>query len=863
MGVTSIKQNGGPRIFKSTEQTRQAYGNSADKTRNETRIGTSVGASVSSSSGLGVGDRGPKVQQAQQALDEAGHSPGAIDGHFGENTQAAAQDFQQERIDSVQQTLDNGPPPAARGVLQQRINDLESELELGVIGDETQAQLAQVSRDEEIIGARTTEIGEGDSGTAVLVAQQNLADADFSPGVIDGEFGPNTLEAAQDFQQDRIDSIQRTLDGGVPGPARSVLASRISDLRDEMEQGVIGEATQAQFDQIDRDGLIIDGPVELGVGSRGGNVVSLQEDLVDAGYFPGVADGLYGPKTSAATNDFQQDRIDSLESSIAGGPPPAGRSVLQEQLNNLTEEQASGIAGAETQLQLQQTLDQLAPKEESEAAPGADGPAADKPEENADPAKLDFPGFENIEDVAQSLLDGDLDEALESALNSEGDTVSLNLGATARAPLGVVSFNGEINADITRTADGYELSFGTDVAVGVGLAADSDAASIDAQLGVGAKAKFNYDTLEEAQQGAKDLLLTAGRFSGAGAIVAAIDGADAVKDRLTGKVNAALDALPLGTGDLARKAIGNVDDYVLEALDSLPESLEVKIDPLGRFGPAVTVGLEIPALASDLRDFKNFTEDKLALVEDISEQQEGARGRLESAYDSVEGTLSAKAILELGIPGPFQLQNFGLGLEAGRGVEATATYDKDGNLSVSFGLVADGAVRGGFAVGGEISGEAHVDLIQKYVKGPEGGFVTDGDLEAVFSADAEALARVGTGVAFDTGVGGELSFTTNASELGDKLVDTVEAFLQEDIDAALETLGGIEGEIEITSRAVGGAAFHFGADFEGAELSVNGRVEVQDRGETFVDENLTLDEAFDFLNESVEDLIEEQEVQHA
>jgi len=167
------------RVVTPDRNTRQISAGTINQTPSEARI-NGTQANRSSNIGLGVGDRGPEVQQAQQLLDEAGHAPGPIDGIFGSKTQDAAQAFQQERIDSLNETLQQGPPAAARSVLAEQIRNLENELADGVIGDETIAQLNNAERDVNVRSTRSTDLEVGDRGPDVLVAQQALADAGHS-----------------------------------------------------------------------------------------------------------------------------------------------------------------------------------------------------------------------------------------------------------------------------------------------------------------------------------------------------------------------------------------------------------------------------------------------------------------------------------------------------------------------------------------------------------------------------------------------------------------------------------------------------------------------------------------------------------
>ena len=96
-----------------------------NQTASEAQINGTQTSRRSPNTNLGMGERGPEVQEAQQLLDEAGYAPGPLDGIFGSQTHDAAQAFQQARIDSLNETLQQGPPPAARSVLAEQISNLE------------------------------------------------------------------------------------------------------------------------------------------------------------------------------------------------------------------------------------------------------------------------------------------------------------------------------------------------------------------------------------------------------------------------------------------------------------------------------------------------------------------------------------------------------------------------------------------------------------------------------------------------------------------------------------------------------------------------------------------------------------------
>lgn len=117
-------------------------------------------------------------------------------------------------------------------------------------------------------------ISEGARGAVVRRLQRALKRTGPNPLVVDGVFGPQTLAMVKDFQQG---------------------AGLVAD-------GIVGPATWAALP----DG----GPMPLlKEGSHGAVVVRLQQVLAELaqqdGVSPGPADGIFGPKTTAAVKAFQ------------------------------------------------------------------------------------------------------------------------------------------------------------------------------------------------------------------------------------------------------------------------------------------------------------------------------------------------------------------------------------------------------------------------------------------------------------------------------------------------------------------------------------------------------------------------------
>jgi peptidoglycan hydrolase-like protein with peptidoglycan-binding domain len=134
---------------------------------------------------------------------------------------------------------------------------------------------------------------QGSAGSDVTALQQALTDLGFSPGSIDGKFGPLTAAAVRAFQT----AHNLAVDGVVGTQTRAALAEALGTLPSDSGSGNGSGGSGSAIDDL--------GTRMLRLGSRGDDVAALQQILSDLGFSPGPIDGVFGRLTDAAVRAFQ------------------------------------------------------------------------------------------------------------------------------------------------------------------------------------------------------------------------------------------------------------------------------------------------------------------------------------------------------------------------------------------------------------------------------------------------------------------------------------------------------------------------------------------------------------------------------
>ena len=174
---------------------------------------------------------------------------------------------------------------------------------------------------------------------ALLQAQKRLITLGYLKGAADGIYGPMTETAISSFQESNslsatghldqetfsllnqlvantsstveiqqrlieLGYLQGTADGKW-GPRSTAAMKAFQELNNLSVTGTINDTTTAVLFSDD----VIALPAGLAVGSKGDEVVALQQKLIQFGFLNGKADGAYGNQTSKAVKAFQEHLV--------------------------------------------------------------------------------------------------------------------------------------------------------------------------------------------------------------------------------------------------------------------------------------------------------------------------------------------------------------------------------------------------------------------------------------------------------------------------------------------------------------------------------------------------------------------------
>lgn len=125
----------------------------------------------------------------------------------------------------------------------------------------------------------TQQINQKMSANTIREIQQTLREEGFNPGPADGVWGPRTASALEEYQMEN--NLQPT---GQPHP---VTLSRLGVEADAKAQGKMSKQASVDLQK--------------------NTIREIQQSLRNEGFNPGPADGIWGPRTASALEDFQQE----------------------------------------------------------------------------------------------------------------------------------------------------------------------------------------------------------------------------------------------------------------------------------------------------------------------------------------------------------------------------------------------------------------------------------------------------------------------------------------------------------------------------------------------------------------------------
>lgn len=277
---TSVSSTGyyGPVTERAVRRFQQAEGLRVDGVAGSQTLTALVGTPANDDAPLTAtrlepGNSGQAVVELQNRLRGLGIYAGPVTGFYGTLTQAAVRDFQQ-----------------ARGLPITGIADTSTLVALGG-GAGDIAQETPVSTP-----VTTVQLNKGSRGSAVTQLQNSLKAFGYFPSSVSstGYYGEVTEAAVSRFQRAR----------GLPATGTA-------------DTNTLAALQGTNLDTTSPDPIVNNPPVfdpeiitgtRLQPGSRGSEVVELQNRLRALGLYNGPTNGFYGPLTESAVRDFQVSR---------------------------------------------------------------------------------------------------------------------------------------------------------------------------------------------------------------------------------------------------------------------------------------------------------------------------------------------------------------------------------------------------------------------------------------------------------------------------------------------------------------------------------------------------------------------------
>ncbi len=575
---------------------------------------------------------------------------------------------------------------------------------------------------------------------------------------VDGIVGPQTLaamakaEAAPSAAPDRsfaerqsdIDSIVTASPAAAQAMREELVAdveNRVAEIDDQLQNlptdsfsGYVRPALQAEKDEL--SALL---PKDASSEQPEPGFAERQEDIdsiVTAS--PAAAQAMQG-----SLND------DVREARIRAG-------VLHDQLQNLPTDSFSGYVRPGLQAELDEINAQL---EAYDSLTGRGDGSLSEPGETYAEAPTNF----------GEVLD---------PLNSEGDKIEVDLSAELGVTGKVLHGAGEVGlgATIEQTDDGYVIRIDREAALRLGLDIDAGGSNSEAEasatagVGIELQVTYRFDSKEEAAQGLRDLVITAGDDPNAGIAAAGAETA----------------------ADIVHGAAGIYDGVTDRTLGFLT----------GGFIDNNPVGDVIERGTGAIENGTNIARDEI----------DGARSRLNAAKDGTQvtgyfdGEITGEIASQLGLPTDVDPAELGLEGSASGRTAFTLDISGDGDITVSAtrSQEASGTVTAP-NVETTTSVEASVGYELEFKPDDDGGLVRQGAGEITFNFSADNSTTIGSGTTVEQSHGGGFSYTVQVDDVAGNVALAAQQLRDGDQSGALETLASVPGVLKLNVDVSAGA----------------------------------------------------------
>ena len=231
------------------------------------------------------GDKGEEVKAFQEQLSALGYDVGSVDGIYGSKTEEAYKRYiadatkAKEATDELVESSSDLSQFARKRPPQFQVTD-----EIEDVGDAAKTTTESIIELEEALQR-------GSKGDDVKKMQEMLIALgyDLDKYGADGIFGPETQAALKEYERDAGLAIDGVYD-----------AAEAQSLTEAFELGEVKKG----FEELGE-------PLKLGDKSE--EVKTLQKRLQELGYDVGPLDGIYGPKTQKALEQFEKDAGNAVD----------------------------------------------------------------------------------------------------------------------------------------------------------------------------------------------------------------------------------------------------------------------------------------------------------------------------------------------------------------------------------------------------------------------------------------------------------------------------------------------------------------------------------------------------------------------